>query len=1500
MDCPKEESSGMFCSRQNTAEMEIETVCIKEEADCIEEINSPPMSLQCHECMIIFTDSKLRERHMRKKHPEEYQEYILAVSHLICHVCELSFGSSRDLIDHQRREHPEGRPFQCPVCGDSFVQSHALINHKRRHLSQSSYVCQNCGKTCKTLKQLMNHRRKHNDLNNVSSQCKREKKSDSPCHERGHSLSLQCLKCFITFKDTGTSEKHMRFKHPEEYERQMKGQTVFACHRCDKTFPSSRQLSAHQRTHRKVSQQSAAQETNSSEPDSPQESGKEQETEDIKESKHDAKREAEIFPSDNLHSISYECPHCNFLFSNLKTKKRHMNAKHPPGCGDPLPLLYGEELESAVILDPDNATVMVVKKESPVPYHSKSSTEGQQYVECPQCFITFEDQDIMESHMLLKHPEWQMKDQTFEPPCQIGIHHQTHRMGSLSPAGKKVDSSVQELVDQNAAGCETHKLQSEWNNKEREAYKTSLSHKCLHCKFMFRDLKTLEKHVQFKHNLNSAAKLTLTSGSGQFGSLKDQKQDITSCTIEERCVGQSKQENEEESSAKMEVVTVKIKDELTEIEIKHSSEDHQDKDVVYTNVSSYKCLHCNFIFNNPKTMQRHMNAKHWPSVDAQTDTITPNLAQRAFPGREEAVTFPVKVELPRLDLINQGLKEHINDSLQCSACGVGFRDLDSKEGHGHTHTSNSSALDERIFSCHVCDQSFSSPQELLDHQQSQIDSHPFKCLVCGDSFKCPAALSSHKRDHLNQSRYICSDCGMVCLSLEDFLIHRRLHTEERPYTCEDCGKTFKRASGMQRHKSVHSAQKQDFNTDIYRERSLECPKCLILFVDHKKLESHQCSKYSEEYELKVKGKSVLACEHCGQIFDSSFRLDIHLCNQVMGQKIQSSPVKGVNEKHGNHKDLESQSTNKQPKTYDENKNIYMHRCLHCNFDFNNLKTMQRHMNAKHWHPENSAGTFDVIKSKVMDHTYYDSEEVLTIPIKEELPKLDRINGSLVQNVDDECDQFFVYPHLHPKHQKRETGRCQFKCLVSGDKCKCLEAIDSHKQDHLDPLQYVCSDCGQKSLECPKCLTMFRNKETLESHLLFKHLEEYKWHMKGQIVFTCPHCKQIFYSSHQLSIHQWACIMCKKSALKQDIGGDLGLEENQDLDTKEAKIRQKTCTENDSSHKCPQCNLIFSSCETKQEHVMANNWPPENSRTSSDMINLKKAEHIFPVRGNILMVSIKEDVTKLDAYSDGLEEHISASLQRCTRGIEFRDPDAKDEHYQMCLCNGSSRNECIKYKIFPQEIMDDQQSQTDGHYFQCLVCGDRFKCPVALTSHKQEHLNQSRYVCSDCGKLCLNLEGLLLHQRLHTEERPYTCEDCGKTFKRACGMQQHKSIHSGVQKKDSPASRNIHSQRSLECPKCSIKFRNEDKLESHLLFKHPEEYEQQIKGQTVFTCPRCNQTFDFSHQLSIHQCTHMTGKKLESSQGSRENMKCEKNQHFNSVGVKEKQKTIFRASSEEHQ
>ncbi|XP_032470108.1 zinc finger protein 576 isoform X1 [Phocoena sinus] len=65
----------------------------------------------------------------------------------------------------------------------------------------------------------------------------------------GHLGALQCTRCLITFADSKFQERHMKREHPADFVAQKLQGVLFICFTCARSFPSSRALITHQRSH---------------------------------------------------------------------------------------------------------------------------------------------------------------------------------------------------------------------------------------------------------------------------------------------------------------------------------------------------------------------------------------------------------------------------------------------------------------------------------------------------------------------------------------------------------------------------------------------------------------------------------------------------------------------------------------------------------------------------------------------------------------------------------------------------------------------------------------------------------------------------------------------------------------------------------------------------------------------------------------------------------------------------------------------------------------------------------------------------------------------------------------------------------------------------------------------------------------------------------------------------------------------------------------------------
>ncbi|XP_057566981.1 zinc finger protein 576 isoform X3 [Hippopotamus amphibius kiboko] len=64
-----------------------------------------------------------------------------------------------------------------------------------------------------------------------------------------HLGALQCTRCLITFADSKFQERHMKREHPADFVAQKLQGVLFICFTCARSFPSSKALIAHQRSH---------------------------------------------------------------------------------------------------------------------------------------------------------------------------------------------------------------------------------------------------------------------------------------------------------------------------------------------------------------------------------------------------------------------------------------------------------------------------------------------------------------------------------------------------------------------------------------------------------------------------------------------------------------------------------------------------------------------------------------------------------------------------------------------------------------------------------------------------------------------------------------------------------------------------------------------------------------------------------------------------------------------------------------------------------------------------------------------------------------------------------------------------------------------------------------------------------------------------------------------------------------------------------------------------
>lgn len=148
----------------------------------------------------------------------------------------------------------------------------------------------------------------------------------------------------------------------------------------------------------------------------------------------------------------------------------------------------------------------------------------------------------------------------------------------------------------------------------------------------------------------------------------------------------------------------------------------------------------------------------------------------------------------------------------------------------------------------------------------------------------------------------------------------------------------------------------------------------------------------------------------------------------------------------------------------------------------------------------------------------------------------------------------------------------------------------------------------------------------------------------------------------------------------------------------------------------------------------------------------------------------------------------------------------------------------------------EHHNTEKHI--CEHCSSSFSCTKSLRDHiKFKHTSVENLPnCSICNKTYSTPQNLKNHfARVHLQERKYVCSECGRQFYEKAELDIHTSVHN-------PKDQNI------ECDICKLMFKNNKTLYYHKKRSHDPEGKKHV-------CYVCGKCFNDSHFLNRHMESH---------------------------------------------
>ncbi|XP_053774268.1 zinc finger and BTB domain-containing protein 11 isoform X2 [Desmodus rotundus] len=264
--------------------------------------------------------------------------------------------------------------------------------------------------------------------------------------------------------------------------------------------------------------------------------------------------------------------------------------------------------------------------------------------------------------------------------------------------------------------------------------------------------------------------------------------------------------------------------------------------------------------------------------------------------------------------------------------------------------------------------------------------------------------------------------------------------------------------------------------------------------------------------------------------------------------------------------------------------------------------------------------------------------------------------------------------------------------------------------------------------------------------------------------------------------------------------------------KQPKRDAKENTEEEASHKCGECGMVFQRRYTLIMHTLKH----ERARDYKCPLCKKQFQYSASLRAHLIRHTRKAAPTSSSSSSTS-NEPSGTSPEKGRTKREF-----------ICSICGRTLP-----KLYSLRIHMLKHTGVKPHA--CQVCGKTFIYKHGLKLHQSLHQSQKQFQCELCVKSFVTKRSLQEHMSIHTGESKYHCSVCGKSFHRGSGLSKHLKKH-----QPKPEVRGYH------CTQCEKSFFEARDLRQHMN-KH--------LGVKPFQCQFCDKCYSWKKDWYSHVKSH---------------------------------------------
>ncbi|XP_058177407.1 zinc finger protein 84-like [Anopheles ziemanni] len=408
-------------------------------------------------------------------------------------------------------------------------------------------------------------------------------------------------------------------------------------------------------------------------------------------------------------------------------------------------------------------------------------------------------------------------------------------------------------------------------------------------------------------------------------------------------------------------------------------------------------------------------------------------------------------------------------------------------------------------------------------------------------------------------------------------------------------------------------------------------------------------------------------------------------------------------------------------------------------------------------------------------------------------------------------------HLSVSHdEESRTIAIQYGDITEEDLENVEEPLDS---------EYASKGDAFDDEECEECQALFNDIESLNSHHVthrmkrtakpaeFDSLLQGKFSPAGIRARKCEFCDIVMdckvnvYSRHCLEVH------------------------------------------NRSPYACPLCNTPFHLQSHMREHLKT-----EHSQEEVDLFIKQNLWREFAVHDGEQMAEcrfcyliIYSRVASRASHAERHRLEVRRSCARCG-GKHFEvfcshPKETFEAKYQRRHCAHCDR--WISKKNFKEHLV----THTKERSFPCTMCKKVFKVRRTATRHIQSHVNASnrKRKCYDCPTVLEDETEIPEHYRqVHPSLEPYRCPICSTGFNQKAKLEDHSHTHSDDERRTASIKCPVHSYhvgnaRVFECTLCRRVFTTKRATVAHWI----------VHTDRPCVCTRCSLSFRAESLLDTH-------------------------------------------------